>query len=93
MVEVVVGLVGVVAFAATPPDERPTNVDVAGLSTPVFGLLVRVRAEAGAVDNVFGTIVVFGLAAAAVVVAGFVVVLHAKGNALVEIDVGKERNN
>lgn len=68
------------ALAAVPPDERAVNDEVAGLSAVAFGLLSSVRVEAGAADDVFKTLVVFGLAATVEVdVTGFVVVLCSKG--------------
>lgn len=54
---------------------RGANVDVAGLSAVGFGLLSNVRVVAGGADDVFKTLVVFGLAAAVVGAAGLAVVL------------------
>lgn len=77
-VVVVAGFVGDAALAAAAAAVREAIVDVAGLSVVDFGLLSNVRVEAGAADDVFKTLVVFGLAAAVVEAAGLGMVVLCK---------------
>lgn len=69
-------MAGDVALRAALADVRGANVDVAGLSAVGFGLLSNVREIAAGADDVFRTLVVFGLAAAVVDAAGLAVVLQ-----------------
>lgn len=70
------GLAGDVALCAALAVVREANDDdVAGLSAVGFGLLSNVRVDAGAAEDVFKTLVVFGLAAAVIEATGLVVVL------------------
>lgn len=75
VVVVAAGFAGDVALCAALAAGRVANDDVAGLSAVGFGLLSNVRVDARAAEDVFKTLVVFGLAAAVVEGAGLTVFL------------------